>query len=365
MSITIPEHILAIHPYVPGKPIEELEREYGLRGSIKLASNENPLGPSPLAVAALSQAVGNLHRYPDGGGHDLLEAIGAHLGISPGQIVMGNGSDDIIALLTRTLLRPGDEALIPRPSFLMYDIAVRSAGARSVFVPLAGMEIDLEGMRAALTPRTRLVFICNPNNPTGGIVRREAWEHFLAHLPPSAAVVLDEAYIEFARDPACPRGVDYLEEGGRTVITLRTFSKLYGLAGLRVGYGIMPKALAEALNRVRAPFNVNSLGQVAAAAALRDAEFVARTLKTVHEGLDYLYHALGRMGLGCHPTQTNFFLLELGRDAQTVFEKLLRRGVIVRCMRSYGFPQCIRITVGKPEENRRFVDCLKEVLAEG
>jgi histidinol-phosphate aminotransferase len=365
MTIAIPDHILAIQPYVPGKPIEELEREYGLTGSIKLASNENPLGPSPRAVAALRRAVGHLHRYPDGGGHDLLAAIGTHLGVSPARIVMGNGSDDIIALLTRTLLGPGDEALIPRPSFLMYDIAVRSAGAQPVCVPLAGMAPDLEGMLAALTPRTRMVFICNPNNPTGGIVGREAWERFLGQLPPSVAVVLDEAYIEFARDPACPRGVDYLAEEGPAVITLRTFSKLYGLAGLRVGYGVMPTALAEALNRVRAPFNVNSLGQVAAAAALQDTEFVARTLRTVHEGLEYLYDALGRMGLRCHPTQTNFFLLELGRDAQTVFEKLLRRGVIVRSMRSYGFPQCIRITVGQPEENRRFVDSLAEVLAEG
>lgn len=365
MPIPIPDHILEIPPYVPGKPIAELERELGLTGSIKLASNENPLGPSPRALEAIQGILGGLHRYPDGSGRDLRAALAAHLQVPAEAIVLGNGSDDIIALLTRTLLAPGDEALMPRPSFLMYEITVRSAGARPVFVPLAGMAVDLEGLLAAVTPRTRLVFICNPNNPTGGIVKRADWERFLKRLPPRTAVVLDEAYIEFARDSDCPRGPDYLADDGPTVVTLRTFSKLYGLAGLRVGYGVMPAALAAALHRVRQPFNVNSLALAAAAAALQDRDFVARTLETVHNGLDELSTALEGLGLRCHPTQANFFLVEIGRDADAVFQRLLRRGVIVRSMRAYGFPQCLRITVGRPEENRRLVRSLEEVLDAG
>ncbi len=360
-SIQLPPHILAIDPYVPGKPIEELERELGIRNSVKLASNENPLGPSPRATAAMRTAIDNLHRYPDGAGHEFIGALARHLNCAPQNIVMGNGSDDIIALLAHVLLTPGDRAVMPRPSFLMYAIAVRTAAAEPVFVPLDHLTIDLDAILKAVDDKTRLVFLCNPNNPTGAIIRQQAFERFMQDLPPSVVVVVDEAYIEFVRDAECLQSIA-LAAAGRPVVTLRTFSKLYGLAGLRVGYGVMPASLAEGLNRIRQPFNVNLLAQIGARAALADRDFVARTLNLVHTGLDYLYGELDALGLTYYPTQSNFFLIDTVRDAQAVFEAMLRKGVIVRSMRGYGFPQCIRVNVGTADENRRFITALGAVL---
>lgn len=361
MSIRVPENILEIKPYVPGKPIEELERELGIARSIKLASNENPLGASPMALAALRDAIGNLHRYPDGSGHAFIRDLADHLDCPPGAIVMGNGSDDIIALLANTLLRPGERAVMPQPSFLMYEIAVRSVGAEPVFVPLQSLAIDLDGMRRAVDERTRLVFLCNPNNPTGTVINAEDFDRFLAALPVDVVVVVDEAYIEFVRDASCLQSKAYWGSG-RAIVTLRTFSKLYGLAGLRVGYGVMPEELAGYLNRIRQPFNVNSLAQVAARAALQDHAFVDRTLRVVHDGLAFLFGALTDMGIRHFPTQSNFFLIDVARDAETVFQAMLRLGVIVRSMKGYGYPQYIRVNVGTPEENQRFIEALKVVL---
>ena len=274
---------------------------------------------------------------------------------------MGNGSDDIIALLANTLLRPGERAVMPRPSFLMYEIAVRSVGAEPVFVPLQSLAIDLEGMRRAVDDNTRLVFLCNPNNPTGTVISGDDFDHFLSSLPVDVVVVVDEAYIEFVRDPECLQSMSYWG-GGRSIVTLRTFSKLYGLAGLRVGYGVMPEELAGYLNRIRQPFNVNSLAQAAARAALQDRAFVARTLRVVHEGLDFMFEALTDMGVPYFPTQSNFFLIDVARDAETVFQAMLRQGVIVRSMKGYGYPNYIRVNVGTREENQRFVKALKVVL---
>jgi histidinol-phosphate aminotransferase len=363
MKLKIPDYILDIAPYVPGKPIEELEREYGIGNSIKLASNENPLGPSPKAVEAIGRQISSLHRYPDGAGHVLLNKLAAKLNVLPGQIVMGNGSDDILGLLSRVLLQPGDEAIIPTPSFLMYLIVTQSAGAVPVQVPLRDMGIDLAEILRRVTPRTRLIFICNPNNPTGTMVTQETFEAFMAALPPEVVVVLDEAYIEFVRDPSCARGLSFLS-GDPTVVTLRTFSKIYGLAGLRVGYGVMPEPLAQLLNRIRMPFNVNSLAQAAAVAALDDTEFFEKTTALIHAGLDFLFAEIEKRGLHCFPTQTNFFLIDLQRDAEDVFERFLRQGVIVRAMTAYGFPNYIRINVGLPEENQRFLAALDQVMAE-
>ncbi len=360
-SIKLPPHILAIDPYVPGKPIETLERELGIRDSIKLASNENPLGPSPRAAAAVRAAIDNLHRYPDGAGHEFIAALSAHLGCRPENLIMGNGSDDIIALLTQVLLHPGDRAVMPRPSFLMYEIAVRTVGAEPIFVPLDNLTIDLDGILRAVDAKTRMVFLCNPNNPTGKIIRQADFERFFDALPPAVVVVVDEAYIEFVRDPDCLQTIDF-SKAERPLVTLRTFSKLYGLAGLRVGYGIMPAALAEGLNRIRQPFNVNLLAQIGARAGLEDREFVNATLHCVHSGLDYLYGELDRLELTYHPTQANFFLIDMQRDAQAVFEAMLRQGVIVRSMKSYGFPRCIRVNVGTADENRRFIAALGAVI---
>jgi histidinol-phosphate aminotransferase len=362
MKLKIPDYILDIAPYVPGKPIDELEREYGIKGSIKLASNENPLGPSPKAVEAIGRQIAKLNRYPDGAGHLLLNKLAANLNVRPEQIVMGNGSDDILGLLSRALLQPGDEVIIPMPSFLMYIIVAQSAGAVPVEVPLKNMCVDLEGILNRVTSKTRLVFICNPNNPTGTMLTQEALQSFLEDLPVDVVVVLDEAYIEFVRDTRCARGLSFLNDDP-TVVTLRTFSKVYGLAGLRVGYGVMPMALAQVLNRVRMPFNVNALAQVAAVAALDDSQFFEKTTALIHDGLDFLYTELEKRSLRYFPTQTNFFLIDVQRDARAVFEQFLKQGVIVRAMSAYGFPNYIRINVGLPEENRRFLVALDQVLA--
>jgi histidinol-phosphate aminotransferase len=363
MKLKIPDYILDIAPYVPGKPIDELERECGIGNSIKLASNENPLGPSPKAMEAIGRQISGLHRYPDGAGHLLLNKLAAKLNVLPDQIVMGNGSDDILGLLSRALLQPGDEAIIPTPSFLMYLIVTQSAGAVPVQVPLRDMGIDLAEILRRVTPKTRLVFICNPNNPTGTMVTQEALQIFLKALPPEVVVVLDEAYIEFVRDARCARGLSFMD-GDPVIVTLRTFSKIYGLAGLRVGYGVMPKPLAQLLNRIRMPFNVNSLAQVAAVAALDDTEFFEKTTALIHDGLDFLFAELAKRNLRCFPTQTNFFLIDMQHDAKVVFERFLRQGVIVRSMSAYGFPTFIRINVGLPEENRRFLAALDRVMAE-
>lgn len=329
--------------------------------SIKLASNENPLGPSPMAVQAIQGAIGKLHRYPDGSGHDLIQKISEYFGLSPHNIVLGNGSDEIIGMLACALLRSGDEAVLPRPSFLMYEIMVRSAGAIPVSVPLTTLAIDLDGMQERITSKTRMVFLCNPNNPTGSIVSKKDFENFLKKIPPEVVVVVDEAYIEFVRDQNCARSIEYLDNA-RPLVTLRTFSKVYGLAGLRIGYGIMPEEIAELLNRVRQPFNANSLAQVGAIAALEDKAFLEKVITLVHEGLDFLYDALDRLGINYFPTQTNFFLIDVAKDADEVFESMLRQGVIVRSMTSYGYPCYIRINVGLHKENVRFIKALEQSL---
>ncbi len=361
MKLSPPDYVLSVKPYSPGKPLEELEREYGITGSIKLASNENPLGPSPLALAALQQAVGKLHRYPDGSGYYLTRKLAEKMGVAPENIVLGNGSDEIIGMLTRALLAPGDEAIMTRPSFSMYEILTRLVNAVPVFVPLTSMSIDLDAILAAVTPKTRLIFLTNPNNPTGTAFSAEQLDGFLKAVPPEVVVVLDEAYIEFARDDDVADSLDFLNDD-RPLVALRTFSKAYGLAGLRVGYGLMPPTLAELLNRARQPFNVNSLAQVAAMAAIDDEDFLRKTRQVVHDGLDFLYAELDRLQLDCFPTQANFFLIDVNRDADEVFEALLRQGVIVRSMISYGYPTFIRITVGLPQENTRFINALAGVL---
>jgi histidinol-phosphate aminotransferase len=357
----VSDYIAGLKPYVPGKPIEELEREYGISDSIKLASNENPIGPSPKALEAIMDALRNLHRYPDGNNYHLKKRLAEKLKISFDEIVVGNGSNEIIELLVRTFLREGDEVIMPEPSFLMYEIMVQAGGGRPVKVALKERVLDLEGMAEGISPRTRMIFVNNPNNPTGTIVSRDGFEAFLQRVPPGVIVVMDEAYIEFVRDRTCPTGLEYLSDE-KTVVTLRTFSKTYGLAGLRIGYGVMKGGLADLMHRVRQPFNTNLLAQVGALAALDDDAFLDKTVSTVHKGLDFLYGEMENLGLRYFPTQTNFFLIDLERDAKSVFENMLRRGVIVRPMMAYGYPNYIRISVGLPEENQRFVEALKQVI---
>lgn len=361
LNLSIPNHILSIDPYSPGKPMEELEREYGIVDSIKLASNENPLGPSPKAITAILAAVEKLNRYPDGSGCRLIEKISEYHSVRPSNIVLGNGSDEIISMLTRTFLQNGDEVILPKPTFLMYDILARGAGATPVYVPLKSLSIDLKRIEKKITAGSKMIFINNPNNPTGTSVLRKDFENFLSRVPEGVIVVVDEAYIDFARDKNCLNSIDYLNSG-KSLVTLRTFSKAHGLAGLRIGYGIMPDEISELLNRLRQPFNTNSLAQVAAIAALDDKIFLKKTIQLIHEELDYLYDSLNRAGIKYFPTQTNFFLIDVKKSANEVYERMLKEGVIVRSMASYGFPRYIRVNVGLHDENMRFLATLKKII---
>jgi histidinol-phosphate aminotransferase len=363
MKLTIPDNLRAIKPYVPGKPIEEVQREYGIEHSIKLASNENPLGPSPMAVAAIQQVLGNLHRYPDAGGYELTHTIAKKYNIEPGNIVLGNGSDNIIALLAAVLLNPADEVILSQPSFLFYEISIRGAAALPVWVPLKSFKMDLAGMIRKINPKTRMILLNVPHNPTGTIIYRPDFEDFLAEIPPQIVVVLDEAYIEFVTDSNCVNSLDYLKTDN-AVVGMRTFSKAFGLAGLRVGYGVMPVILAELLHRVRQPFNVNTLAQVAAAAALGDTEFLKRTFNLVHDELKFIYASLDKLGMPYIRSQANFLMIDIGKEqtADEVSDKLMRQGVIVRSMTAYGYPRHIRVTAGKHEENIRFLEALEKVI---
>ena len=360
----IPPEIQALVPYKPGKPIEELERELGISGAIKLASNENPLGPSPKAVQAMSQALAGLHRYPDGAGFELRRALAARYGLTQEQIVLGNGSNEIIELLCRAFLRPGDLALAASPSFLMYSKLVQVAGGQLKEVPLKDFRLDLAALAQAIEPNTRLVFVNNPDNPAGTAFSAGEFEEFLAKVPSEVIVVLDEAYIEFASDPEVAQGPDFLDHQA-PVVVMRTFSKAYGLAGLRVGFGLGPVEVMDILHRVRQPFNTSILAQVAGAAALSDEEFFQKTLAVTWQGLKDFYACFEDLGLEYVPSQTNFVLVKIGPNASQVADELLRRGVIVRKMASYGLPEHLRISVGLPQENQRFTDELSAILGKG
>ena len=358
----ISKDVADLVPYPPGKPLEELERELGVTGAVKLASNENPLGPSPKAQAAVAAALPNLHRYPDGSGYYLRQGLAQKLGLSMDQIVLGNGSDEIIELLVRTFLRPGNKAVFSDPTFLFYSKAVQGADGQPIRVPQKNCRHDLSGLMAAVDDQTRLVFIDNPNNPSGTLIPAEDIQAFMADLPRRTVLALDEAYIDFVRQGKTidPKAVI---EGDRPVIFLRTFSKAYGLAGLRVGYGLAHREIVDYLDRVRQPFNVNSLAQIGALAALGDHDFYQKTLETTWAGLDWLGRELDRMGLKHFPTETNFFMIDLDRPSAEVSDRLLREGIIARSLKSYGLPTILRINAGLPEENQTFIRALEKVLA--
>jgi histidinol-phosphate aminotransferase len=356
----VPEWIQRLDAYPPGMPLEELEREYGITGSIKLASNENPFGPSPRALAAIQDVLGSLHRYPDGSGFYLRRALADRLGVAADAIILGNGSNDIIELVVRAFLRPGDEAVMAEQAFVIYRMVVQAAGATPRPIPLKRYTHDLDAMAQAIGPATRLIFLANPNNPTGTIYTRDEWEDFLDSVPPHVVVVADDAYADYVEDPAYPNSLAY-HRRGRLLLTLRTFSKIYGLAGLRIGYGVGPIEVVEILNRIRQPFNVNSLAQVAALAAIDDDAHVERTRANNREGLAFLRASCERLRRPYVPSWANFLLIDVGEGAR-VYEALLRLGVIVRPMDVYGLPRHLRVTVGTPAENRRFVDGLTAVL---
>jgi histidinol-phosphate aminotransferase len=351
-------HIAALKPYEPGKPIEALERELGVRDSIKLASNENPLGPSPLAVEAIRRAATSAHRYPDGASFRLREKLAARLGVAKGQLVFGCGADELLELVAKAFLRPGDEAVFAWPSFAMYPIVVQGMGAESVRVPLdAGLAHDLPALAEAVGERTRLVFVCNPNNPTGTSVGSAAFDAFVAELPEGVVLLVDECYREFAVRPDFPDSLAWLARRPGTMV-VRTFSKLYGLAGARVGYAVADPELAGYLERARHPFNLNVLAEEAALAALDDQQHVERTLALAHEGARFLTKELGALGLEVWPTDANFLLVRAGAG---IYDRLLREGVIVRPLAGFGMPEHVRITIGRKEENERLVAALKKL----
>jgi histidinol-phosphate aminotransferase len=359
-KIRVPESIETLVPYPPGKPIEELERELGITGSIKLASNENPLGPSKKAITAVSGALKNLNRYPDGSCYYLKERLSSVLGITPDMLIIGNGSNEIIELLMRTCLSPGMEVIMAEPSFAVYPLATMASQCVPRSVALTtDLRHDLKAMADLINDKTRLIFIANPNNPTGTIVSEAELKEFMERVPEDVVVCVDEAYFEFVEAREFPDSLRYVSQG-RAVLVLRTFSKIYGLAGLRVGYGVSRPDIIGYMNRVRQPFNVNSLAQVAALAALDDAEHLRATKENNREGLSHLFNALKKEGFECVPTHANFFLVKVG-DGRAVYEALLKKGVIVRPMASYGLPQYIRVTVGLPEENKRFLDSFVEL----
>jgi histidinol-phosphate aminotransferase len=357
-----PAWVQAIAPYVPGKPIEELARELGLDPAtiVKLASNENPRGPSPKVLRAIGDAAAEITRYPDGNGYALRAALAQRHGVGPERIVLGNGSNDVLELVSQAFLTPGDEAVYAQHAFAVYPLATRARGAKGIEVPARDYGHDLDAMLAAITPRTRVVFVANPNNPTGTWLPPAKVAAFLDAVPRDVVVVLDEAYDEYLQEADRSPAVTWVVRHANLVVS-RTFSKAYGLAALRVGYGVMDAPLAEMLHRVRQPFNVNALAQAAALAALADTGYVDESARLNRQGMRTLEEGLAKLGVATLPSHANFILARVG-DAPAVYQALLRRGVIVRPVGNYGLPEWLRVTIGLPAENARFLDALSQSL---
>jgi histidinol-phosphate aminotransferase len=354
-----PDYVLGIQPYVPGKPVEELERELGIPNSIKLASNENPVGPSPMALRALQDAFSGINRYPDGSGYYLKRALSESLSVGEDELILGNGSNELLETAVRTFMKDDDEAVMATPSFVIYAMAVQSIGGKAVQVPLRNHTHDLAAMAEAITPKTKIIFIGNPNNPTGTCTGKDEFDRMMGQVSDDILVVVDEAYYEYVTDPDYADSMKYLRSD-KNILILRTFSKIYGLAGLRLGYGIAKKDILAAMNRLRAPFNTNSLAQKAAVAALRDKEHVDHSRKVNEEGKHYLYRELGSLGAAYVPTEANFIYMPV-EDAAKLYDGLLKQGVIIRPIG----PKAVRVTIGLSEENRRFIEALKTVISKG
>ncbi|SDP75209.1 histidinol-phosphate transaminase [Desulforhopalus singaporensis] len=366
MKLNIPENIEKIKPYPPGKPLDELEREYGITNSIKLASNESAWGPSPQVVNALRAELDNLHRYPDGSSYYLTQAIAEKFGVRPEEVVLGNGSNEIIEFLVKALVGSGDTVISSHPSFLMYQKFVQVRGGENHVVPLKEMGHDLEAIKEKVSDRTRLIFIDNPNNPTGTAIDPQKLQQFLRDIPEHVTVVLDEAYVDFMDSALRLDVVSYIRENQDScaVVFMRTFSKAYALSGLRVGFGLMPEQLAGCLHKVRQPFNINRMAQVGALAALEDEDYYQQTLRLTAENILFLREEVDKLGCTSYPTHTNFFLIDVKGDADKLYQAMLYEGVIIRSMSAYGFDSFIRITVGTKEENQRFLKSLAKCLKE-
>lgn len=354
--------IESIIPYQGGKPIEEVERELGITNIIKLASNENPLGPAPLAVEAIKEAASKVNLYPDGNGYYLKNDLAEHLQVKPENLILGNGSNEVLQVMGETFVEPGAELIYSQQAFVVYMLVTKVCQAKAVTTPLKDYTHDLDAMADCITDKTKVIFIANPNNPTGTVVNASQVEKFMKRVPDDVLVAFDEAYYEYVDRDDFPQTLKYVHDG-RNVIVLRTFSKIYGLAGLRIGYGIAREDIIEILNRVRQPFNANLIAQAAARASLKDEEHVERSRKVNNEGRGYLYNKLKEIGLDYVPSEANFVLIHLGRSGKGVSDELLKLGVIVRPVAGYDFPNSIRVTVGTREENQRFIEALKRVMA--
>ncbi len=358
-----PQSALAdIAAYVPGRPVEEVQRELGLGDVIKLASNENPMPPAPKAVAAMQAALPQLNSYPDGECYYLRHALAAHLGFKPEQIAVGNGADGLIMQTCMAYLDQDDEVIVSRSSFPVYDVFATAMRARLIKTPLRDYRLDLDAMRAAITPRTKLIFVCNPNNPTGTVVTGSEVEAFMGAVPEDVLVIFDEAYYEFVDSPDYPKTTEYVHAGRKNVMVMRTYSKVYGLAGVRLGYAIADPDVLAPLNKIKEPFAVNILAQAAGAAALQDAEYVQRSIALNAAGRRYLYREFDRMGLRYVESHTNFLLVRIGPEAERIAQALLARGIIVRPCDGYDLPEFLRITVGDAAQNARLIETLEGVL---
>lgn len=357
-----PEHIRAIAPYQPGKPISELARELGLdqRNIIKLASNENPLGASPLATAAMREALADVNLYPDGNGFAMKQAICQKCGVAMEQIVLGNGSNDVLELVARAFLAPGKQAVYSQHAFAVYPLVTQAMGAKGVTVAARDFGHDLAAMRSAIASETRVVWVANPNNPTGTLLRKTALLEFLKLVPEQVLVVLDEAYDEYLTDDLKSSSIEWLQEFENLVVT-RTLSKAYGLAGLRVGFALANPIVADMMNRVRQPFNVNSLAQAAAVAALADDDFVQKSRELNRTGMTQIIHGFQRLGLDFIPSHGNFVSVKV-KNAANVYQDLLKKGVIVRPVANYGLPDYLRVSIGLETENARFLQVLEEIV---
>ncbi len=353
--------IFALKEYIPGKPIEEVKRELGLEDIIKMASNENPLGPSAMAVKAITNTLGQLHLYPDSNCFNLKQKLAERFNVPVEALLIGNGSDELLRLIAETFLTAGDEIIVGAPTFSEYEFTAMVMGARCVPIPLHDYKNDLDAMLKAITPQSKMLVICNPNNPTGTIVTEAALDEMMQKVPEDLLVVFDEAYSEYVQDKNFVSGLKYVEQG-RNAIVLKTFSKIYGLAALRVGYAITTEEIAMAVKRVCEPFNVNMLAQVGATAAIDDQEHLEKSLAVNETGKKYLYDAFSEMGIVYVPTQANFILFDARRDAREVFQSMLQQGVIIRNCTSFGYPTFLRVTVGTMEQNERFIKTLKQIL---
>jgi len=353
--------ILSLRPYIPGKPIEEVKRELGLKEVIKLASNETSIGPSPLAVEAIKKEVENINLYPEGSSRALREKIAHKLNIDKEMIIVGNGADNVIDLIGMAFINDGDEVITGEITFPAYETITKIMGGKLISVKLKNFRFDLEEIIQRINEKTKIIFLCNPNNPTGTIVEKEAVADFMEKVPPEVIVVFDEAYYDYVEDKNYPDSLSYVLEG-KNVIILHTFSKIAGIAGVRVGYGIAKPELIGYLNRVVNPFTTNRLAQVAALASLDDEEHRKKVLRSNQEGKKYLYKELKELGLFYLPTEANFVFIDLKGDSEVIFEKLLKKGVIIRPGETWGCPNFIRVTIGTAYENEKFIQAIKELI---